>query len=152
MSLRGHYPTPTVCHLSTVHDLVTTCYCRWYRAPEILLGSKRYTVGIDMWAAGCILGEMVTGRPVFPGTSTLNQIERILELTEMPQGPDIESIGSPYAAKMLETLPPIRSKSATEVFPSTTAEARDFLRSTLLFNPSLRPTAQEVGTVDVNSG
>lgn len=52
-------------------DYVAT---RWYRAPEILLGSPRYTKGVDMWAVGCILGEMLSGRPVFPGTSTMNQV------------------------------------------------------------------------------
>ena len=54
-------------------DYVAT---RWYRAPEILLGSPRYTKGVDMWAVGCILGEMLSGRPTFPGTSTMNQVWR----------------------------------------------------------------------------
>lgn len=54
-------------------DYVAT---RWYRAPEILLGSPRYTKGVDMWAVGCILGEMLSGRPTFPGTSTMNQVRR----------------------------------------------------------------------------
>ncbi|CAN0067248.1 unnamed protein product, partial [Choristocarpus tenellus] len=52
-------------------DYVAT---RWYRAPEILLGSPRYTKGVDIWAVGCILGEMLSGRPTFPGTSTMNQV------------------------------------------------------------------------------
>lgn len=52
-------------------DYVAT---RWYRAPEILLGSPRYTKGVDMWAVGCILGEMLSGRPTFAGTSTMNQV------------------------------------------------------------------------------
>lgn len=86
---------------------------------------------------------MVSGRPIFPGTSTMNQIERILELTGSPLPTDLEAVGSPYAATMLSTLPPVQTRSAAEVFPSTTADARDFLRSTLLFNPGLRPSAQE---------
>jgi mitogen-activated protein kinase 15 len=57
-------------------DYVAT---RWYRAPEILLGSTRYTRGVDMWAVGCILGEMILGKPLFPGNSTMNQLERVLE-------------------------------------------------------------------------
>ena len=51
---------------------------RWYRAPEILLGSSQYTKAVDVWSIGCILGELVNGKAIFPGTSTLNQIERIL--------------------------------------------------------------------------
>lgn len=50
-------------------DYVAT---RWYRAPEILLGSNKYTKGVDMWSLGCILAELLLGKPVFPGTSTLN--------------------------------------------------------------------------------
>jgi serine/threonine protein kinase len=52
-------------------DYVAT---RWYRAPEILLGAGTYTYAVDMWAVGCILGEMLSGRPIFPGTSTMNQV------------------------------------------------------------------------------
>jgi len=50
-------------------DYVAT---RWYRGPEILLGSTRYTKGVDMWAVGCILGELLGGQPMFPGTSIMN--------------------------------------------------------------------------------
>ena len=67
-------------------DYVAT---RWYRAPEILLGSPQYTKAVDMWAVGCILGEMLNGRPIFPGTSTMNQLEKILELTGAPSAEDV---------------------------------------------------------------
>ena len=56
-----------------------------------------------MWAVGTILGEMINGRPVFPGTSTMNQIERIIEVINMPSKQDIDAVGSPYAATMLGT-------------------------------------------------
>nr|XP_008000000.2 mitogen-activated protein kinase 15 isoform X1 [Chlorocebus sabaeus] len=57
---------------------------RWYRAPEVLLSSHRYTLGVDMWSLGCILGEMLRGRPLFPGTSTLHQLELILATIPPP--------------------------------------------------------------------
>ena len=47
-------------------DYVAT---RWYRAPEILLGSTKYTKAVDMWSVGCILAELIVGRAVFQGTS-----------------------------------------------------------------------------------
>lgn len=59
-------------------DYVAT---RWYRAPEILLGSTEYTTGVDIWSVGCILGELISCKPLFPGTSTMNQLDRILEVT-----------------------------------------------------------------------
>lgn len=120
-------------------DYVAT---RWYRAPEILLGSTRYTTGVDLWAVGCILGEMINGRPVFPGTSTLNQIERIVEVTGQPSKPDLDAVASPYAATMLDSLPPLQHKSLLEVFPTATAEARDFIQETFHFNPDSRVSSE----------
>ena len=67
---------------------------RWYRAPEILLGSQNYTFAVDMWAVGCILGEMLVGKPVFPGTSTINQLEKIAELTGKPNADVIDRIST----------------------------------------------------------
>ena len=79
-------------------DYVAT---RWYRAPEVLLGSTQYTKGADMWSLGCILAELLLGKPIFPGTSTLNQLDRILEVTGMPSKEDIMSIKSSLASTML---------------------------------------------------
>jgi len=78
----------------TIPVLTEYVATRWYRAPEILLGSSKYTKAVDMWSVGCILGELIVGKAIFPGTSTLNQIERILELTGKPKPEDIESIES----------------------------------------------------------
>ncbi|XP_043340268.1 mitogen-activated protein kinase 15 isoform X3 [Cervus elaphus] len=71
------------------HALTEYVATRWYRAPEVLLSSSWYTPGVDMWSLGCILGEMLQGRPLFPGTSTLHQLELILEAIPPPskEGP-----------------------------------------------------------------
>ena len=45
---------------------------RWYRAPEILLGSAKYSKSVDLWSVGCILGELIIGKAIFPGNSSLN--------------------------------------------------------------------------------
>jgi serine/threonine protein kinase len=42
-------------------------FARWYRAPELLLGSARYSYPVDVWAVGCILGELLAHKPMFPG-------------------------------------------------------------------------------------
>jgi mitogen-activated protein kinase 15 len=121
-------------------DYVAT---RWYRAPEILLGSTKYTKGVDVWSVGCILGELLGGKPMFPGTSTMNQLDRIIEITGRPSAEDIEAIKSPFAATMLESLPPTNPKSLNEMFPAASPEALDILRQTLQFNPNKRITAEE---------
>jgi mitogen-activated protein kinase 15 len=121
-------------------DYVAT---RWYRAPEILLGSTKYTRGVDMWAVGAILGEMLNGKPIFPGTSTMNQIERIVELTDKPSAEDLEAIQSPYASTMLDSLPPLKIKALNEVFPLASAEAKDLIKTCFFFNPDSRSSAEE---------
>ena len=67
----------------TGKDIIMTDYVatRWYRAPEVLLGSTKYNSQADMWSVGCIFGELLNGKPMFPGTSTLNQLNKILEIT-----------------------------------------------------------------------
>ncbi len=57
---------------------------RWYRPPEILLGSNKYDTTADIWGAGCIFGEMLKRRPILPGSSDLDQIERINILCGTP--------------------------------------------------------------------
>jgi len=126
-------------------DNVLTDYVatRWYRAPEILLGSQQYTAGVDMWSVGCILGELIGGKPMFPGSSTMNQLDRILELTGQPSDEDLESIQSPFALTMLDTLPPVTKRSYRELYPAASPEALDMLQHLLSFNPNKRYTAED---------
>lgn len=123
-------------------DYVAT---RWYRAPEILLGSPYYTKGVDIWAVGCILAEMLVGKPVFPGTSTLDQLERVMTVTGVPTQEDIDSIRSPFAGTMLETIR-ISSdrRSLAQMFPKATPDMLDVLQKCFRFNPNKRPTAVEL--------
>ena len=56
----------------------------WYRAPEILLGSKDYFTPVDMWSFGCILAEMINGRALVSGDSEIDQINKIFQLFGTP--------------------------------------------------------------------
>uniref|UniRef100_A0A2K6G7J2 Mitogen-activated protein kinase n=1 Tax=Propithecus coquereli TaxID=379532 RepID=A0A2K6G7J2_PROCO len=76
---------------------------RWYRAPEVLLSSSWYTPGVDMWSLGCILGEMLRGQPLFQGTSTLHQLELILE-TIPPPSEGGEHVCRGYSTSILHGL------------------------------------------------
>lgn len=51
----------------------------WYRAPELLLGCKLYSVPIDVWSAGCVFGELLGQKPLFPGKSEIDQINKIFK-------------------------------------------------------------------------
>jgi mitogen-activated protein kinase 15 len=123
-------------------DYVAT---RWYRAPEILLGSTRYTYAVDMWSAGCILAELLAGRPAFPGSSTLNQLDRILALTGRPSEAELASCGSPYASMLLDSLPPALAPPLplAQRYPGAPPEALDLLARVLRFSPADRLTAEQ---------
>uniref|UniRef100_A0A8C5CTX6 Mitogen-activated protein kinase n=1 Tax=Gadus morhua TaxID=8049 RepID=A0A8C5CTX6_GADMO len=64
-------------HTGFLTEYVAT---RWYRAPEIMLNSKGYSKSIDIWSVGCILAEMLSNRPIFPGKHYLDQLNHILAL------------------------------------------------------------------------
>lgn len=139
-------------------DYVAT---RWYRAPEILVASKRYTMGIDMWSLGCILGEMLLGKPLFPGSCTVNQIELIVgalpDLTEE----DIASVGGGFGAALLTQGKQTTSGgsnnrtsiggrgsengpcSVNEMLVGAPDEARDLVNSLLRLDPMKRLTAKQ---------
>ena len=71
------------------------------------------------------------------------QLDKIIEVTGRPSPEDIDAIKSPFAATMLESLPPSRPRSLAELFPHASAEALDLMRVCLQFNPSKRITAAE---------
>jgi len=92
-------------------DYVAT---RWYRAPEILLGSPSYSFGVDVWAVGCIVGEMLVGKPIFPGATVLSQCETIFELLGKPDEERLRAI-SCYSKEMLAVLDDTRMPQGPEV-------------------------------------
>ena len=116
---------------------------RWYRAPEILLGSNKYSKAVDMWSVGCILGEMINGKAIFPGNSTLNQIERIVEVLGKPRNEDVESIDSLLCRNILSNISIGRRKGFTCTFSKANEDALDLLRKLLIFNPKKRITVEE---------
>uniref|UniRef100_A0A665U0K1 Mitogen-activated protein kinase 15 n=1 Tax=Echeneis naucrates TaxID=173247 RepID=A0A665U0K1_ECHNA len=117
---------------------------RWYRAPEILLGSARYTKGVDMWSLGCVLGEMLLGKALFPGTSTINQIEKIMSAIPHPSPEDILAIKSEYGSSVIQRMLLKPQVPLEDLFQaSVPPDALDLLRGLLVFNPDKRLTAEQ---------
>ena len=87
--------------LVVMTDYIAT---RWYRAPELLLGSKDYNKEVDMWALGCLIGEMFYGKAMFPGTSTVNQIEKVVAWTGQPSSQDVKHLNQNLPTNVLELL------------------------------------------------
>ncbi|KAH0787141.1 CMGC family protein kinase [Histomonas meleagridis] len=125
-------------------DLTDYIATRWYRAPEILFGSSSYTTAVDMWAAGCILAELVSGRPLFPGTSTMDQLERVIAFSGPPSATDIESMDSSFTQTMLSNLSYSKPRFVLEEkLEGAPSDAIDLIKQLIAFNPNNRPTAAQ---------
>ena len=61
---------------------------RWYRAPECILGSRSYNYPVDVFALGCIMAELFTFRPLFPGSSEMDQFEKVSSILGTPKPED----------------------------------------------------------------
>eukprot|EP00746_Dinoflagellata_sp_MGD_P006692 gnl/MRDRNA2_/MRDRNA2_113169_c0_seq1.p1 gnl/MRDRNA2_/MRDRNA2_113169_c0~~gnl/MRDRNA2_/MRDRNA2_113169_c0_seq1.p1 ORF type:complete len:393 (+),score=65.25 gnl/MRDRNA2_/MRDRNA2_113169_c0_seq1:161-1339(+) len=129
------------------HPLTEYVSTRWYRAPEILLGSTRYTASIDIWATGCIMCEMQGGKPVFPGASMIGMIEWMIEVLGTPSRLDGGAMQAPYTREMLLSLPfakPIRPLN--QLYPNASDETIDMFNLCLQWNPAKRMSAEEALT------
>ena len=113
---------------------------RWYRAPEILLGSTRYSYEVDMWSFGCVVAEMELGKTLFPGNNTLHQLETIGEVVEIPEDRVLEWI-SEYARTMCENMRYDRrrnfDRTLCDMFPPHN-HVVGMLKCVLQFNPAMR--------------
>ncbi|KAF7258463.1 hypothetical protein EG68_04539 [Paragonimus skrjabini miyazakii] len=127
----------------TIPALTEYVATRWYRAPEILLACQDYTKGVDMWSLGCILGEMLVGSPLFPGTSTLDQIERIMAGLPKPSREDLASVKSPYSSTILEKASIRNRRPLDQLLTKADTNAVDLMYRMLHYNPHKRITAME---------
>ncbi|MBN3301023.1 CD11B kinase, partial [Amia calva] len=115
----------------------------WYRAPELLLGAKEYSTAIDMWSVGCIFGELLTQKPLFPGKSEIDQINKIFKDLGTPS----EKIWPGY-----NELPAVKKMTFTE-YPYNNLRKRfgallsdqgfDLMNKFLTYCPSKRISAEE---------
>ncbi len=112
---------------------------RWYRAPEIMLTFQEYTTAIDVWSVGCILAEMLSGKPLFPGRDYHNQLWLIMEVLGTPLMEDYYNIKSKRAREYIRSLPFRKKIPLNTLFPEgTNPLAIDLLEKLLTFNPQKR--------------
>lgn len=121
-----------------------TCYVvtRWYRPPELLLGSKKYTDAIDMWSVGCILAELVGRKALFAGKDYIHMIKLIVNVLGNPDEKDMHFC-SDKAKKFLKTLPAKTRTKFIDIYPKADPAALDLLDKLLLFNPDDRISAND---------
>jgi len=116
---------------------------RWYRAPEIMLTFKQYTKAIDIWSVGCILAEMLSGKPLFPGRDYHHQLTLILDVLGTPTLDEFYAITTRRSRDYIRALPFRKRKPFAQLFPNASPLAVDFLTRSLTFDPKKRITVEE---------
>lgn len=120
------------------HEVVTL----WYRAPDVLLGSRRYSTSIDIWSAGCIFAEMAMGgRPLFPGSSAHDQLMRIFKVLGTPT----EEVwpGVNQLSEWKPDFPIYRRVPLSSVVTTVDSFGIDLLARMLMYLPDARISADD---------
>ena len=115
---------------------------RYYRAPELIFGSTNYDSQIDVWSMGCVIAELVLGRPLFPGSSPSDQLVEIIKILGTPTKEDILSMNPQFQE---QKFPAIKPTPWEKVFRNRKIPKHfiDLISKLLVFNPTVRLTAQK---------
>ena len=119
------------------HEVITL----WYRPPEILLGSKFYSLPVDIWSTGAIIAEMITKRPLFPGDSEIDQLFSIFKILGTPTEetwPGVTELPS-YSSK----FPKFHRRNLKDILVGADPLAVDLIEKMLIYDPAQRITAKD---------
>lgn len=127
------YARPFGIPLTQLTPNVTTL---WYRPPEVVLGSQFYDLGVDTWGAGCVIGEMVKGAPLFTGDSDLDQAYGIFKVLGTPS-----SYWPENALLARDSFPDIPEQNLGQYIGTTDPQLIDLLSKLLEIDPCKRISA-----------
>lgn len=116
--------------------MTTNVVTLWYRPPELLLGATHYGVGVDLWSVGCILAEMITGKPILPGRTEVEQLHRIFKLCGTPS----EDYWKKSKLTQAPTFKPYK-RCIAETLASLPPSSLSLIETLLAVDPAERGTA-----------
>ncbi|KAJ5066872.1 protein kinase shaggy-related [Anaeramoeba ignava] len=120
-----------------VQDEESVCYIcsRYYRAPELIFGSKSYTQKIDIWSLGCVFAELILGKPIFQGENGVDQLKKIILILGNPNEEEVKEM-NPFSQ---HRIPDFKKKDWNEFFENQVSQnAIDLLSKMLKWSPSQR--------------
>ncbi|KAF9099045.1 negative regulator of the PHO system [Mortierella sp. AD031] len=113
----------------------------WYRAPDVLLGSKTYSTSIDIWSAGCIMAEMYLGKPLFAGSNNQDELLKIFKVMGTPT--EETWPGVTKLSEYRKDFPYYPPKPLSTVVPMIDTFGMDLLMQMLIYQPQRRITAKD---------
>ncbi|XP_008412075.1 cyclin-dependent kinase 17-like isoform X2 [Poecilia reticulata] len=114
----------------------------WYRPPDVLLGSTEYSTPIDMWGVGCIFYEMITGRPLFPGSTVEDELHLIFRILGTPTEATWPGITTSEQFKTYN-FPRYHAEPIVNHAPRIDSDGLDLLLKLLQFEAKNRVSAEE---------
>lgn len=115
----------------------------WYRAPDVLLGSRTYSTSIDVWSCGCIFAEMISGVPLFRGRDNQDQLLHIMRIIGTPSDAQFQRIFKDSPDITLKPFPRYPKLPLSQVVPKASPQALDLLERLLKFDPAERISAAD---------
>jgi len=115
----------------------------WYRAPDVLLGSRTYSTSIDVWSCGCIFAEMISGAPLFRGRDNQDQLLHIMRIIGTPSDAQFQKIAKETPELQLKQYPRYVKMPFQQILPKGSLQAIDLLERLLKFDPAERISAAE---------
>ncbi|KAF8665098.1 hypothetical protein AX16_000566 [Volvariella volvacea WC 439] len=115
----------------------------WYRAPDVLLGSRTYSTSIDIWSCGCIFAEMITGVPLFRGRDNQDQLIHIIRVLGTPSDQLLQKMQQQSPEIQLKPFPRYAPVPLQSVLPRAPPLAIDLLEKLLKFDPAERISAAD---------
>ncbi|KAE9618998.1 putative protein-serine/threonine kinase CMGC-CDK-CRK7-CDK9 family [Lupinus albus] len=123
------------------HPMTNRVVTLWYRPPELLLGATEYGVGVDLWSAGCILGELLAGKPIMPGRTEVEQLHKIYKLCGSPSDEYWKKSKLPNATLFKPREP--YKRYIKETFKRFPPSALSLIDTLLAIDPSERMSASD---------
>ncbi|KAL0905262.1 hypothetical protein M5K25_027453 [Dendrobium thyrsiflorum] len=121
------------------HSMTSRVVTLWYRPPELLLGATDYDVGVDLWSAGCILAELLAGKPIMPGRTEVEQLHRIFKLCGSPSEEYWKKSKLPHATIFKPQQP--YKRCIKETFKEFPPSSLQLIETLLAIDPAERGTA-----------
>lgn len=122
------------------YEMSCNVVTRWYRAPELFFGDKKYTFSVDIWAFGCILGELLLRIPLFPGEDDFKQLELIFKTLGTPEINIFKNLPN-----FLE-YPKYPNKSLKNIFSGASSDILNLIEKMFIYDPNKRINIFEILT------